>query len=79
MEKIQETYEEEARQEHFAQLEAKKKNRNIGTGNDDPEKMIYFYHPDHLGSTSYVTNLDGAVVQHVEYAPSGEVFIGGKE
>jgi RHS repeat-associated protein len=28
-----------------------------------------------LGSTSYVTNLDGNVVQHVEYIPFGEVFL----
>lgn len=33
------------------------------------------YHPDHFGSTSYITNLDGEVVQHVEYVPFGEVFI----
>jgi RHS repeat-associated protein len=48
---------------------------NIGNGNDDPEKLIFFYHSDHLGSTSYVTNLDGDVVQHVEYIPFGEVFL----
>jgi RHS repeat-associated protein len=48
---------------------------NIGNGNDDPEKLIFFYHSDHLGSTSYVTNLDGNVVQHVEYIPFGEVFL----
>ena len=33
------------------------------------------YHPDHLGSSSYITNLDGEVVQHIEYVPFGEVFI----
>ena len=32
-------------------------------------------HPDHLGSSSYITNLDGEVVQHIEYVPFGEVFI----
>ncbi len=37
--------------------------------------MQYYYHSDHLGSSSYLTNLDGAVVQHVEYVPFGEVFI----
>ena len=35
----------------------------------------YFYHSDHLGSTSYVTDATGAVSQHVEYVPFGEVFI----
>jgi RHS repeat-associated protein len=48
---------------------------NIGNGNDDPEKLIFFYHSDHLGSTSYVTNLDGEITQHVEYIPFGEVFL----
>jgi len=32
--------------------------------NDDYEKMQFYYHPDHLGSSSYITNLDGEVVQH---------------
>ncbi|WP_303850174.1 RHS repeat domain-containing protein, partial [Apibacter mensalis] len=31
--------------------------------------------PDHLGSSRYITNLDGEIVQHVEYVPFGEVFI----
>ena len=37
--------------------------------------MQFYYHPDHLGSSSYITNLDGEVVQHIEYVPFGEVFI----
>ena len=43
--------------------------------NDDYEKMQFYYHPDHLGSTSYITNLDGEVSQHIEYVLFGEVFI----
>ena len=42
---------------------------------DTYEKMQFFYHPDHLGSSSYITNLDGEVVQHIEYVPFGEVFV----
>ena len=38
-------------------------------------KLTFYYHPDHLGSSSYITNLDGEVVQHIEYVPFGEVFI----
>ena len=38
-------------------------------------KMQFYYHPDHLGSSSYITNLDGEVVQHIEYVPFGEVFV----
>ena len=37
--------------------------------------MQFYYHPDHLGSSSYITNLDGEVSQHIEYVPYGEVFI----
>ena len=43
--------------------------------NDDYEKLQFYYHPDHLGSSGYITNLDGEVVQHIEYVPFGEVFI----
>ena len=42
---------------------------------DTYEKMQFYYHPDHLGSSSYITNIDGEVVQHIEYVPFGEVFI----
>ena len=42
---------------------------------DTYEKMQFYYPPDHLGSNSYITNLDGEVVQHIEYVPFGEVFI----
>ena len=43
--------------------------------NDDYEKLQFYYHPDHLGSSGYITNLDGEVVQHIEYVPFGEIFI----
>ena len=39
------------------------------------ERLQFYYHPDHLGSSSYITNLDGEVMQHIEYVPFGEVFI----
>ena len=42
---------------------------------DTYETMQFYYHPDHLGSSSYITNLEGEVVQHIEYVPFGEVFI----
>ena len=47
--------------------------------NDDYEKMQFYYHPDHLGSSSYITNLDGEVVQHIEYVPFGEVLYSESE
>ena len=43
--------------------------------NDDYEKIQLYYHPDHLGSSSYITNLDVEVSQHIEYVPFGEIFI----
>ena len=43
--------------------------------NEEYEKMQFYYHLDHLGSSSYITNLDGEVVQHIEYVPFGEVFV----
>ena len=47
----------------------------IPQANDNPELFQYYYHSDHLGSSSLITNLDGEVVQHIEYVPFGEVFI----
>jgi len=35
----------------------------------------YFYHSDHLGSSSLITDQSGAIVQHLEYVPFGETFI----
>ncbi|ANF50626.1 hypothetical protein A0O34_08865 [Chryseobacterium glaciei] len=39
------------------------------------EKEIYWFHPDHLGSSSYISGADGEVTQNIEYFPSGEVFV----
>ncbi|WP_018676242.1 RHS repeat domain-containing protein [Riemerella columbina] len=38
------------------------------------EKNLYFYHPDHLGSSSYITDRVGKVTQHTEYIAFGEVL-----
>lgn len=51
-----------------------------GKGNNDKpvniiyEKEQYFYHPDHLGSSSFVTDEKGKVYEHLEYFPYGETF-----
>jgi RHS repeat-associated protein len=34
----------------------------------------YYYHADHLGSTSWVTDQNGKVHEHVEYYPYGEAW-----
>jgi RHS repeat-associated protein len=39
------------------------------------EILQYFYHSDHLGSASFVTNRGGGVVQHLQYLPYGELFV----
>ena len=36
---------------------------------------VYWYHPDHLGSSSFITGIDGEVNQNIEYFPSGETFV----
>ena len=38
-------------------------------------ERTYYYHRDHLGSTTLITNKSGEVVQRVEYLPTGETYI----
>jgi RHS repeat-associated protein len=51
-----------------------------GGGSEPPststvESFQYYYHPDHLGSTSYITDASGEVYQHLEYFAFGETFV----
>ncbi len=46
-----------------------------GSGPEIFESDQYFYHPDHLGSSSYVTDVDGEIFQHLEYFPFGETWV----
>ena len=39
------------------------------------EDECYYYHSDHLGSTSYVTDSEGVATQFVCYIPFGEAFV----
>ncbi|MBO4655989.1 MAG: hypothetical protein J5644_10625, partial [Bacteroidales bacterium] len=39
------------------------------------EKDCYWYHTDHLGSSSWITYSDGKAVQHLQYLPWGENFV----
>ena len=39
----------------------------------NPAGGLYFYHPNHLGSTCYVTDENASVVQGFLYAPFGEI------
>jgi RHS repeat-associated protein len=36
---------------------------------------FFYYHPDHLQSTSYTTGSDGSILQHDEYIATGETWI----
>ncbi|MBP4140409.1 hypothetical protein J3S90_01165 [Flavobacterium sp. P4023] len=44
------------------------------TGIGLPENDIFYFHPDHLGSTSYITTRNGSISQHVEYIAFGEIL-----
>ena len=44
------------------------------TGIGLPENDVFYFHPDHLGSTSYITTKNGSISQHVEYIAFGEVL-----
>lgn len=46
----------------------------LGTSNNlETEK--YYYHSDHLGSSSFITNKNGLASQHFLYMPYGEQFV----
>ncbi|MBP4140406.1 RHS repeat-associated core domain-containing protein [Flavobacterium sp. P4023] len=44
------------------------------TGIGLPENDIFYFHPDHLGSTSYITTRNGSISQHVEYIAFGAIL-----
>ena len=44
-------------------------------GMSQQERDVFYYHSDHLGSTSYVTDMDGNATQFVSYKPYGEAFV----
>ena len=43
----------------------------------NPDGSKYFYHPDHLGSTTLITDENGNVVENTYYSPYGELLGGG--
>ncbi|PKP00905.1 MAG: hypothetical protein CVU11_16780, partial [Bacteroidetes bacterium HGW-Bacteroidetes-6] len=50
----------------------------LGPACDDDnnaETNLYFYHPDHLGSSSFITDAIGYASQHLQYLPFGETFV----
>ena len=47
-------------------------NELVPTGKE--EKKQYFYFQDHLGSSTYITDLNGDIAQYSAYTPYGEMF-----
>ncbi len=45
----------------------------------DPDGSKFYYHPDHLGSTTLITDEDGNVEEETSYLPFGGVFEGGTD
>ena len=43
----------------------------------DPDGKKYFYHSDHLGSNSVITDENGQLVEKTKYTPFGSVTAGG--
>lgn len=43
--------------------------------NHGEENEVYFYHSDHLGSASWITDSIGIPIQHLQYLPYGEPYI----
>ena len=43
--------------------------------NVDYNGSRYYYHSDHLGSSSLITDATGAITQQLDYLPYGEVFL----
>ena len=39
------------------------------------DRNKYFFHKDHLGSSQFVTNMNGGLFQHTEYFPFGEAWV----
>jgi RHS repeat-associated protein len=47
---------------------------NDAINQDEYEEMIFFYHKDHLGSSTQISDIDANIIQHIEYLPYGETF-----
>ncbi len=47
----------------------------LGANHDEELLDYYYFHHDHLGSSSYITNGAGTISQHMEYLPFGETLV----
>jgi len=37
--------------------------------------LIYFFHKDHLGSSTQISDISANIIHHIEYMPYGETFV----
>ena len=42
---------------------------------NNPEKWVFYYHTDHLGSANWITETNGIPIQYIRYAPFGELLL----
>jgi RHS repeat-associated protein len=49
--------------------------KGSGYSHDPDLYAAFWFHPDHLGSSNYITNLAGNISQHMEYLPFGETLV----
>ena len=50
-------------------------NSMLDTPDNGREKEVYFYHSDHFGSASWITDGSGTAVPHLQYLPYGEPYV----
>jgi hypothetical protein len=57
-------------------LQAIMEDGSVTGAQHDVQLLNYsYFHPDHLGSSSYITNSAGTVSQHIECLPFGEILV----
>ena len=49
--------------------------QNDSTLTDTIASGIYYYHTDHLGSASWITDYNGEPIQYIHYMPYGELWV----
>jgi len=45
------------------------------TNQNNSEQKIYFFHKDHLGSSTQISDISANIIHHIEYMPYGESFV----
>ena len=45
------------------------------TETDEEERHIFYFHKDHLGSSTQISDMGQNVIHHIEYMPTGEQFL----